>query len=207
MFRVDMCADPSIFPPPKKDLSYRLTAAYISGRKNGKPLAGNERFIYMYAVIITGGKQYRVTAGSVIEVEKLEGEVGDTLKIDQVLALSGDKTVIGAPMVAGAVVEGQIIEQGKADKVLIFKKKRRHNYRRKNGHRQRYTALHITSIALNGTVFATAPARAARPIKTAPAPKVKKAAAAATATAAAPTKAKAAAKPAAKKPAAKKAAK
>jgi large subunit ribosomal protein L21 len=98
----------------------------------------------MHAIIVTGGKQYRVTAGSIIEVEKLEVNVGDTVKIDQVLALSGDKNLIGSPVVAGAVVEAQVLEQGKADKVLIFKKKRRHNYRRKNGHRQRFTALHRT---------------------------------------------------------------
>lgn len=163
----------------------------------------------MYAVIVTGGKQYRVTAGSIIEVEKLEGNVGDIVKIDQVLALSGDKTTIGSPTVAGAVVEGQILEQGKADKVLIFKKKRRHNYKRKNGHRQRFTALHITSIALNGTSLASAEKRTPKP-KNKPAqsaaPKAEKKAAA--------PKAKAAAKPAAKKapaaakkPAAKKAAK
>ena len=168
----------------------------------------------MYAVIITGGKQYRVTAGSIIEVEKLEGNVGDTVKIDQVLALSGDKVTIGNPTVAGATVEAQILEQGKADKVLIFKKKRRHNYRRKNGHRQRFTALHITSIALNGAALVTAEARTPKPKNkpaTAPAA-ASKAKAAPKAKAAAP-KAKAAAKPAAakkpaaKKPAAKKAAK
>ncbi len=146
----------------------------------------------MYAVIVTGGKQYRVTAGSIIEVEKLEGEQGDTVKIEQVLALSGDKTVIGTPTVAGAVVEAQILEQGKADKVLIFKKLRRHNYRRKNGHRQRFTALHITSIALNGTALVTAEKRTPKVKATAPA---------------APKEAAPEAKPATKKPAAKKAAK
>jgi large subunit ribosomal protein L21 len=162
----------------------------------------------MYAVIITGGKQYRITAGSIIEVEKLEGDVGTTIKIDQILALSGEKNVIGTPTVAGALVEAQILEQGKADKVLIFKKKRRHNYRRKNGHRQRFTALHITSISLNGAALVTAEKRTPKPKNTAPVaqtPAVKKAVAA--------PKAKAAAKPAAKKvtaakkPAAKKAAK
>ena len=161
----------------------------------------------MHAIIVTGGKQYRVTAGSIIEVEKLEGNVGDTVKIDQVLALSGDKNVVGSPTVAGAVVEAQILEQGKADKVLIFKKLRRHNYRRKNGHRQRFTALHVLSVSLNGTALATAEKRTPKPRATTPmvhAPKTAK-------TAAAP-KAKAATKPAAKKtaskkPAAKKAAK
>ena len=155
----------------------------------------------MYAVIVTGGKQYRVTAGSIIEVEKLEVNVGDTVKIDQVLALSGDKNIIGSPVVAGAMVEAQVLEQGKADKVLIFKKKRRHNYRRKNGHRQRFTALHILSIALNGTVFVTAEKRTPKPRATTPQPVVAGAADAKPAKAAAP-KAKAAVKPAAKKPAA-----
>ena len=160
----------------------------------------------MYAVIITGGKQYRVTAGSIIEVEKLEANVGDTVKIEEVLALSGDKTVIGTPTVKGAVVEAQVLEQGKADKVLIFKKKRRQHYKRKNGHRQRFTALHITSIALNGTALVTAEKRTPKPRATTPQPLN-----AASAKPAAP-KAKAAKpaaekKPAAKKPAAKKAAK
>ncbi len=155
----------------------------------------------MYAVIVTGGKQYRVTAGSIIEVEKLEVNVGDTVKIDQVLALSGDKNVIGNPTVAGAVVEAQVLEQGKADKVLIFKKKRRHNYRRKNGHRQRFTALHILSIALNGANLVTAEKRTPKPRATTPQPQTAGTAAAKPAKAAAP-KAKAAVKPAAKKPAA-----
>jgi len=152
----------------------------------------------MHAIIVTGGKQYRVTAGSIIEVEKLDAEVGDSIKIEQVLALSGDKNVIGSPTVAGALVEAQVLEQGKADKVLIFKKKRRHNYRRKNGHRQRFTALHITSITLNGTALVTAEKRTPKPRATTPegTPSAKKAAAA--------PKAKAAVKPAAKKAAVKK---
>ena len=116
----------------------------------------------MYAIVLTGGKQYRVTAGSIIEVEKLEGQAGDMIKLDQVLNLSGDKSMIGSPHVSGAVVEAQILEQGKADKVLIFKKLRRHNYRRKNGHRQRFTALHITGISLNGTSLVSAEPRKIR---------------------------------------------
>lgn len=164
----------------------------------------------MHAIIVTGGKQYRVTAGSIIEVEKLEGNVGDVVKIDQVLGLSGDKNVVGSPLVAGALVEAQILEQGKADKVLIFKKKRRHNYRRKNGHRQRFTALHILSIGLNGTALVTAEKRTPKPRATTPQP-----VSADGVTKAKPSapKAKAAVKPAAKKavaakkPAAKKAAK
>lgn len=148
----------------------------------------------MYAVIQTGGKQYRVTAGDIIQVEKLAGNAGDTVKFDQILSLSGDKLLVGAPLVAGALVEAQVLEQGKADKVLIFKKKRRHNYRRLNGHRQQLTTLHITSVALNGTALASKEPR-----------KLKEKAAPAAAKKAAPKKA-AAAKPAAKKPAAKKAA-
>lgn len=127
----------------------------------------------MYAVILTGGKQYRVTAGDIIDVEKLEGIAGDTVKIDTVLSLSGDRILIGTPHVEGAVVEAQLLEQGKADKVLIFKKKRRHNYRRKNGHRQRVTTLHILSISLGGKSLVS---KEARKLKAAATPAVEKAA-------------------------------
>lgn len=160
----------------------------------------------MHAIIKTGGKQYRVTAGSIIEVEKLDANVGDTVKIDQVLALSGDKNVVGSPLVAGAIVEAQVLEQGKGDKVLIFKKKRRHNYKRKNGHRQMFTALHILSIGLNGTALAKAEKRTPKPRATTAkvhAPKSEVKAKAPKAAAAKP----AAKKAAAKKPAAKKAVK
>ena len=157
----------------------------------------------MYAVILTGGKQYRVTAGDIVEVEKLVANVGDTVKLDQILSLSGDKTVIGAPTVAGALVEAQVISQEKTDKVLIFKKKRRHNYRRKNGHRQQITVLHITAVSLNGTALATKEPRKIKEAKATGAvkPAVKKAAA----PKAAAAKQAAAKKPAAKKPAAAKA--
>ncbi len=152
----------------------------------------------MHAIIVTGGKQYRVTAGSIIEVEKLEGNVGDIVKIDQVLGLSGDKNILGSPLISGALVEAQILEQGKADKVLIFKKKRRHNYRRKNGHRQRFTALHILSIGLNGTSLVTAEKRTPKPRATTP--QKEGAVVAKTSTKASAPKAKAGVKPAAKKP-------
>ena len=148
----------------------------------------------MYAVVKTGGKQYRVTAGDIIEVEKLEANAGDTVKLDQILSLSGDKLLIGTPLVVGAVVEAQVLGQEKADKVIIFKKKRRHNYRRTNGHRQRITVLHILSVSLNGTALASKEARKLKAQPVAVAPKAKKAVAP-----------KEAAKPAAeKKPAAKK---
>jgi large subunit ribosomal protein L21 len=158
----------------------------------------------MYAVIITGGKQYRVTAGNIIEVEKLSLEVGATLKIDQVLAVSGERSLIGTPHVAGAVVEAQVIAQGKGDKVLIFKKKRRHNYRRKNGHRQMITTLHITSVSLNGKALATAEPKSISEKAAAP---VAQAAKKPAVKAEAKPTAKKAASAAPKKPAAKKAAK
>jgi large subunit ribosomal protein L21 len=98
----------------------------------------------MFAVIKTGGKQYRVVSGDVIKVEKLEGEAGATIALDQVLML-GD--TIGTPLVAGATVSAEVIAQDRGPKVIIFKKKRRQNYRRKNGHRQDLTVLRITDIS------------------------------------------------------------
>ncbi len=100
----------------------------------------------MYAVIKTGGKQYRVAAGDVIKVEKLDGEVGETVDFSEVLMIGGDQPKIGAPTVDGAKVSAEVLEQGKADKVLIFKKKRRHKYRRTRGHRQHQTVLRISDI-------------------------------------------------------------
>ena len=100
----------------------------------------------MYAVIKTGGKQYRVAAGDVIKVEKLEGEVGNSVAFDQVLMVGGDEARIGTPTVDGATVTAEVLEQGKGDKVLIFKKKRRQKYRRTRGHRQHQTVLRISDI-------------------------------------------------------------
>jgi len=97
----------------------------------------------MFAVIRTGGKQYTVAPNDVILVEKLTGNAGDKITISEVLATEGK---IGAPLVKGATVAAEIVEQTRAEKVLIFKKRRRHNYRRKNGHRQHLTALKITEI-------------------------------------------------------------
>ncbi len=103
----------------------------------------------MYAVIKTGGKQYRVAAGDVIKVEKLDGDVGSNVDFDQVLMVGdGDDAKIGAPLVGGAKVSAEVLEQGKGDKVLIFKKKRRKNYRRTRGHRQLQTVLRISDIAV-----------------------------------------------------------
>ncbi|HEY2509633.1 MAG TPA: 50S ribosomal protein L21 [Polyangiaceae bacterium] len=104
----------------------------------------------MYAVIKTGGKQYKVAQGDKLRVEKLPAGVGETITFDQVLLLSGDAggdaIKIGTPLVAGAKVEAKVIAQDRAKKVIVFKFRRRKNYRRKNGHRQPYTALEITGI-------------------------------------------------------------
>jgi len=100
-----------------------------------------------YAIVRTGGKQYRVSAGSLLRVEKISGNVGDTVELKDVLAVvDGDNARIGQPTVEGAVVTARIIEQDKAKKVLVFKKKRRKGYRVKRGHRQMYTALEISDI-------------------------------------------------------------
>lgn len=101
----------------------------------------------MYAVIKTGGKQYRVSEGDRLRVEKLEGAVGDKLEIADVLMLGGDKVAVGAPLVKGAKVGLQIVAQGLGKKVIIFKMKRRKRFRRKNGHRQPYTELKVTGIS------------------------------------------------------------
>ena len=101
----------------------------------------------MYAVIKTGGKQYKVASGDVILVEKIEGEAGAAITLAEVLMIGdGANITVGAPTVKGASVAAEVVGQEKADKVIIFKKNRRHNYRRKNGHRQKLTALKITGI-------------------------------------------------------------
>ena len=101
----------------------------------------------MFAVIRTGGKQYTVAQGDVIAVEKLAGEPGATVELSEVLMVGeGAGASTGTPLVAGASVSAELVEQRRADKIIVFKKKRRHNYRRKNGHRQHQTVLRITEI-------------------------------------------------------------
>lgn len=106
----------------------------------------------MYAVIETGGKQYRVQPGSFLQIEKLEGEVGKSLKFDQVLFFSkaeaegNPQIILGRPYIQGASVQAEIIGQGRGDKILIVKMKRRKQYRRTQGHRQEYTQLIITGV-------------------------------------------------------------
>jgi large subunit ribosomal protein L21 len=120
----------------------------------------------MFAVIRTGGKQYKVAHGDLIAVEKLAGDPGATIELGEVLMVGeGANVAAGAPLVAGASVSAALVEQRRADKIIVFKKKRRHNYRRKNGHRQHETVLRITEIhaaAAGETAEAAAPRRARR---------------------------------------------
>ena len=100
-----------------------------------------------YAVIRTGGKQYRVSEGQVVKVEKLAGEVGEKVTLADVLFVGGEgDPKIGAPLVANGKVIGEIVDQGRAKKIIVFKKKRRKSYSRQRGHRQYQTALKITGI-------------------------------------------------------------
>ena len=101
----------------------------------------------MFAVIRTGGKQYRVVKDDVLTIEKVAGDVGSALKLGDVLMLGGDKPKTGAPLVDGASVTAEIMAQGKGEKVVAFKKKRRKNTHRKRGHRQHFTKVKIPSIS------------------------------------------------------------
>jgi large subunit ribosomal protein L21 len=100
----------------------------------------------MYAVIKSGGKQYRVTQGQKLRVEKLVGNPGDKISFPEVFLIGGETVKVGQPVVAGAKVEATIIAQDRAKKIIVFKFRRRKNYRRKAGHRQPYTELKIESI-------------------------------------------------------------
>ena len=100
----------------------------------------------MFAVIRTGGKQYKVVMDEVLKVEKLIGDAGGTITFDEVLMVGGDTLKHGAPLVAGASVAAEILEQGKGEKVIAFKKKRRKNTHRKRGHRQHFTTVKVLGI-------------------------------------------------------------
>ena len=168
----------------------------------------------MFAVIKTGGKQYKVAPNDVLRIEKIEGQPGDTIELDAVLAVGGESGVIlGAPLVEGAMVAAEVIEQGRADKIIVFKKKRRKNHRRRNGHRQHETVLRVTEILTDGKKPSKAKAAKAKPapVKAEAAPAAAEADKAPKADAApakkAPAKKAAPKKAAAKKAPAKKAAK
>jgi large subunit ribosomal protein L21 len=103
----------------------------------------------MYAIIKTGGKQYQVSEGDVISVEKLNGANGETIVFDEILVVSKDGELqIGAPVVTGATVEGTVVQQGKEKKVIVFKYKPKKDYRKKQGHRQPFTRIKIEKISL-----------------------------------------------------------
>jgi len=119
----------------------------------------------MYAVIKTGGKQYRVAADDVLKVEKVTGEVGETISFADVLMVGGDSPTIGTPTIDGAAVAAEVVDQGRARKVIVFKKKRRQNYRRKKGHRQEQTTIRITDISMGGKSLASGSAAAPKSSK------------------------------------------
>ena len=102
----------------------------------------------MYAVITTGGKQYRVSAGEKLKVEQIAADVGSEIELDQVLMVAdGDKISLGAPLLDGATVKAKVVGHGRSDKVRIFKMRRRKHYRKSQGHRQNYTEIEILGIA------------------------------------------------------------
>jgi len=113
----------------------------------------------MFAVIKTGGKQYRVAADDVLRIEKIKGEPGEIVQLGEVLVVGGDNIQLGLPTVAGASVAAEVLDQGRGDKVIAFKKRRRKNSRRKRGHRQEFTLLRITEILTDGQK----PTKGARP--------------------------------------------
>lgn len=155
-----------------------------------------------FAVIKTGGKQYKVAANDVLKIEKLEAEAGDVVTFDQVLMIGdGDDVTVGAPLVEGALVAGQFLSTDKERTVIVFKKNRRHNYRRRNGHRQLLSTVRITEILTGGKKPTTKPDERARARAAAKAEAAQSVSSASAATPKA-TKAKAPAKPATEKPAA-----
>ena len=100
----------------------------------------------MYAIIATGGKQYKVSEGDIITIEKLGVDTGEKVTFDQVLAVSGDDMKVGNPTVSGATVEASVIKEGRAKKVIVYKYKRKTGYHKKNGHRQSFTQVKIEKI-------------------------------------------------------------
>jgi ribosomal protein L21 len=120
----------------------------VGGGSNKAPKAPHKKDVEMFAVIKTGGKQYKVAANDVLAVEKLEGEAGAAITFAEVLLVGGDAgTTLGAPTVAGATVSAEIVGQTRSKKTISFKKRRRQNSKRKIGHRQHQTVVRITGIS------------------------------------------------------------
>ena len=118
----------------------------VSSQGTPKLASNDNRRCHMYAIIATGGKQYKVAEGDIIKVEKLGVEAGETYTFDQVLAVSDNGLKVGEPTVAGATVDASVVENGKGKKVIVYKYKRKTGYHKKNGHRQQYTAVKIEKI-------------------------------------------------------------
>jgi large subunit ribosomal protein L21 len=123
----------------------------------------------MFAVIKTGGKQYRVALEDKLQVARVAGNPGDVVEFGEVLVVGGEQPTLGNPTVAGATVAGEVLEQGRGPKVISFKKRRRKNSRRKRGHRQEYTLVRITEILTDGKKASATPPP--RPKREKPAPK------------------------------------
>ena len=114
---------------------------------DSEPVIKERQVQAMHAIIVTGGKQYKVTEGDVLYIEKLNAEAGESVTFDKVLAvLDGDSATFGAPTVEGASVTANVVKNGKGKKVLVFKYKPKKNYRRRQGHRQPYTKVEITKV-------------------------------------------------------------
>ena len=164
----------------------------------------------MFAVIKTGGKQYRVTAEDKLKVEKVAGEPGEIIQFGEVLVVGGDNVTLGNPTVSGASAAAEVLDQGRGPKVIAFKKRRRKNSRRKRGHRQEFTLIRITEILTDGAkpTITAKPKREPKPIEASAEPaaggaaETEKPKAKAKAKAKPKAKAAPAKKPAAKKPAA-----
>lgn len=154
---------PGPYATPRASIGNR---AEETGAKKDRGASGAHGVGAMYAVVKTGGKQYRVAKNDIIEIERLPGEEGDIVTLGDVLMIGdGAEVKIGAPLIAGASVAGEIVEQARGDKVIIFKKRRRQNYRRKRGHRQLLTVLKVTDILTDGAK--PSKAKAEKPAKAA----------------------------------------
>src|SRR4029077_1802100 len=134
----------------KCDWSSDVCSSDLSRSGTFRAPESNTRTRTMFAVIKTGGKQYRVAAEDVLQIEKVKGDPGEIIQFGEVLLLGGDEVKLGAPTVAGASVAAEVLEQGRGPKVIAFKKRRRKNSRRKRGHRQEFTLVRVTEILTDG---------------------------------------------------------
>jgi len=123
----------------------------------------------MFAVIRTGGKQYRVAAEDVVRVDKIKANPGEIVQFGEVLVVGGDNVTLGQPTIAGASVAAEVLEQGRGPTIIVFKKRRRKNSRRKRGHRQEFTLVRVTEILTDGARPTKLPQREAKPVAAAPA--------------------------------------